>query len=104
MTESDSKPKKYQNTHIFEYLRNILHDKDKDMMERHINDRESFKSFPSVVIFRYLSMCQVESVRNVVLNNQILLERLDKIGHEYTYRYLFDNVPKTDVTFIKYIK
>jgi len=96
--------KKYQNQFIFEYLRNILHDKSEKMLKMHLEDTENMKSFPGVVIFRYLSMCPVAEVREFMLRNHLLLERLDKMGHDKTYRYLFDNVPKTSITFIKYIK
>lgn len=100
----NEKPKKYQNKYIFEYLRNILTTKSMKIFETHINDEENFKSIPTVVIMRYLSMCPDEKVRNIILKNQIFLERLDKISHKEFYLWCINNVPKQNNSFIKYIK
>ena len=96
--------KKYQNKFIFEYLRNILTTKSMDVFKTHVEDSESIKSFPSVVIMRYLTMSPDQNVRNLVLKNQVFLERLDKISHVHFYKWCILNVPKQYNSFIKYIK
>lgn len=96
--------KNYQNKFIFEYLKNILKTKSLLLYKEHIEDKENFKSFPSVVILRYLSMCQDYKVRDIILKNQIYLERLDSISHESLYKWCILNIPKQYNTFIKYIK
>jgi hypothetical protein len=96
--------KKYQNKYIFEYLKNILTTKSMNIFKTHINDSESIKSFPSVVIMRYLSMSPDPNVRNIILKNQIFLERLDKTSHENFYKWCILNIPKQYNSFIKYIK
>jgi hypothetical protein len=100
----EEKPKKYQNKYIFEYLRNILTTKSMKIFETHVNDVENFKSIPTVVIMRYLSMCPDEKVRNIIFKNQILLERLDKISHKQFYLWCIKNIPKQNNSFIKYLK
>lgn len=98
------KKKRYTNQYIFDYLRNILTTKSIDIFHRHVNDTENFKSIPSVVILRYLSMCPDERVRTLIMSNQIFLERLDKISHVQFYRWCIMNVPRQSSSFINYIK
>lgn len=100
----DQKKRKYQNTFIFEYLKNILTDKSIDTYNRHVKDTENFKSCPSVVIMRYLSMCPDKKVRDLIAENQVYLERLDKISHRFFYMWCIDNIPQQKSSFIKYIK
>lgn len=102
--DMEDKKKKYQNTFIFEYLKNILTDKSIDIYNRHVNDKENFKSCPSVVIMRYLSMCPDRRVRDLITENQVYLERLDKISHRFFYMWCIDNIPQQKSSFIKYIK
>jgi hypothetical protein len=102
--KTTEKRKKYQNQYIFEYLRNILTTKSMDVFRAHMSDSENFKSMPSVVILRYLSMCPDERVRNLVMANQIFLERLDKISHAQFYRWCILNIPRQSSSFIRYIK
>lgn len=98
------KRKTYQNKFIFEYLKNILTTKSDELFDSHVKDEESFKSFPSVVIMRYLTMSPDKKVRELIVNNQLFLERLDKISHRHFYRWCLDNVPKQYNSFIKYLK
>lgn len=100
----DTKQKKYQNKFIFDYLRNILTDKSMEIYQKHVEDVENFKSCPSVVIMRYLSMCPDQRVRNIILENQLYLERLDKISHRFFYKWCIDNIPRQYNSFIRYIK
>ena len=96
--------KKYQNKFIFDYLKNILTAKSMEVFRKHVEDATSMKSFPSVVIMRYLSMSPDQNVRDLVLKNQILLERLDRISHVHFYRWCVVNIPRQYSSFIKYIK
>lgn len=98
------KKKKYTNQYIFDYLRNILTTKSMEIFRTHINDTENFRSMPSVVILRYLSMCPDERVRNLVMSNQVFLERLDKISHAQFYRWCIMNIPRQSSPFIRYVK
>ena len=100
----NGKTKKFQNNSLFDYLKNILVSKSYKTYEEHVNNKDEFRSFPSIVVLRYLSMCQDVKVRSIVTDNQILLERLDKIDHRLLYRWLIDNVPKQKTSFITYIK
>lgn len=99
----DTKPKNYQNKFLFDYLKNILLLKSEKVYSEHISD-ESINSFPHLVIMRYLSMSTDERVRKIITDNQILLERLDKISHKLSYRWYIDNIPKQKSSFITYIK
>ena len=102
--KTPEKRKKYTNQCIFDYLKNILTTKSMDVFRSHVNDTENLKSMPSVVMLRYLSMCPDERVRNLVMANQIFLERLDKISHAQFYRWCIMNVPRQSSPFIRYIK
>jgi len=103
MEKENKKPKRYQNQFIFEYLKNILLEKSVEKYESHISSPD-FNSFPNLVILRYLSMCRDKRVRDMVVRNQILIERLDKISHSCSYRWYIDNIPQQSSGFIKYIK
>jgi hypothetical protein len=100
----ENKTKKYQNRFIFDYLKNILTTKSIKIYQEHINDVDNFKSFPAMVILRYLTMCQDINVRNLVLKNQIFLERLYKNFPEKFYLWCIISIPKQNVSFIKYLK
>jgi hypothetical protein len=100
----ENKTKKYQNKFIFEYLKNILVTKSFDIFKKHVEDKDSFKSFPAMVILRYLSMCNDVNVRNCVLKNQVLIERLYKDFPESFYRWCIISIPKQNSSFIKYLK
>jgi hypothetical protein len=100
----ETKTKKYQNKFIFDYLKNILTTKSIKIYQEHINDVDNFKSFPAMVILRYLTMCQDINVRNLVLKNQIFLERLYKNFPEKFYLWCIISIPKQTVSFIKYLK
>lgn len=100
----ENKPKKYQNKFIFEYLKNILTVKSMKIFQEHVEDEENFKSFPAMVVLRYLTMCQDIKVRNLVLKNQIFLERMYKESPKGFYYWCIKMIPKQTVSFIKYIK
>lgn len=100
MESSKQKPKKYANQFLFDYLRNIVYTKSWNLYRGHIGQKE-FNSFPKVVVLRYLTMCEDENVRKLVLDNQFLLEKMENVDF---YRFMMKNVPKQRNSFIKYIK
>jgi hypothetical protein len=95
------KPTRYKNTMMFEYLGNIVKEKSIDKYNYHVEDVEFVTSFNGYVILRYLSMHPVPAVRNVVLQNQMALERMTPRA---MYRFLLDYVPRQFSSYIKYLK
>ena len=95
------KPTRYKNTMMFEYLGNIVKEKSIDKYNYHVEDVEFVTSFNGYVILRYLSMHPVPAVRNVVLQNQMALERMSPRA---MYRFLLDFVPRQFSSYIKYLK
>ena len=97
----DGKPKKtFKNRNLFDYLRNILKDKDMDLYRKHLrieNFEEDFKKF---MVLRYLSMCRDPAVRRVVLERQLFLDRMDS---RTAYLYLIRTVPGQSDHFITYL-
>ena len=92
----------FKNNYLFEYLQNILKDKSEELYDKHIADCEFEASFSPFMILRYLSMHVNEEVREIVLENQRVLENFP--GKAELYKYLFMIIPKQTNTFIKYIK
>lgn len=101
MTTSSGKTKKnFKNRNLFDYLRNILKDKDMALYRRHLeidNFEEDFKKF---MVLRYLSMCRDPNVRRIVLERQFLLDKMDS---KTAYLYLIRTVPRQVDHFIKYL-
>ena len=97
----DGKPKKtFKNRNLFDYLRNILKDKDLETYRKHLqieNFEEDFKKF---MVLRYLSMCRDPNVRRIVLERQIFLDRMDS---KTAYLYLIRTVPRQFDHFITYL-
>ena len=101
MEESKPKQRTFKNRNIFAYLDNILAKKDRELMFKHLSEDGFETDFKKVVLLRYLSMSGDPSVRKVVLDNQLSLERMDC---KTAYRFLFKTVPKQNSGFIKYLK
>lgn len=101
MAESSPEKKKtYKNRNLFDYLKNILKDKDLDLYRKHLqieNFEEDFKKF---MVLRYLSMCRDPNVRRIVLERQFLLDKMDS---KTAYLYLIRTVPRQVDHFIKYL-
>ena len=101
MTTSSGKTKKnFKNRNLFDYLRNILKDKDMALYRRHLeidNFEEAFKQF---MVLRYLSMCRDPNVRRIVLERQFLLDKMDSKTADL---YLIRTVPRQVDHFIKYL-
>ena len=92
---------KYKNSLLFDYLGNILKTKSLDLYRKHIDDVEFASSFQGFMILRFLSMSESKDVRNLILANQLNLERLPA---RVLYKFLLMNVPRQSSAFIKYIK
>lgn len=92
---------KFKNNLLFDYLNNILKTKSNDVFKKHIESEEFESSFMNFMILKYLSMSTSRDVRNVVLANQLYLERLPQ---RVLYRFLLMNIPRQSNSFIKYLK
>lgn len=94
------KRKSFKNRNLFDYLRNILKEKDMELYRRHLeveNFEEDFKKF---MVLRYLSMCRDPSVRRIILEKQLFLDRMDS---KTAYLYLIKTVPRQVDHFITYL-
>lgn len=101
MAENTVQRKSFKNRNIFDYLGNILVGKSRDAYERHVSEPGFDVDFKKVVVLRYLSMSTDERVRNLVIGNQLSLERMEP---KMLYRYLISKVPRQRSTFIRYLK
>ena len=93
--------KKHKNRNLFDYLGNILTEKSRETYRRHIEDPEFQTSFQPVVIMNYLSMSKDPRVRQIILESQLSLDRMEKT---VLYRYLLKTVPRQSYAFIRYLK
>lgn len=93
--------KKFKNRNLFDYLKNILKDKNIESYKQHIADDSFDTDFKKFMELRYLSMCNNKNVRKVILDNQFLLEKMD---NKMLYLFLINNIPKQYNHFIQYIK
>ena len=85
---------------LFDVLANILQTKSIDLYNEHIAS-DSFKDASPFMVRRYLTMSTSQKTRDVVLDNYLVLEKMDP---EVQYLWLLRAVPKQKSTFIKYIK
>lgn len=91
----------FKNNKLFDYLNNILKNKSEKIYIQHISDSDFQTSFSKFMILRYLSMCRDYRVQKIVLKNFVLLEHVD---NKILYKYLIENIPAQNNSFIKYIK
>ena len=85
---------------LFDVLANILQTKSIDLYKKHISS-ENFKDASAFMIRRYLTMNLNKKVRQIVLDNYLVLERMpDKVQ----YLWLLKAIPRQNSTFIRYIK
>lgn len=85
---------------LFDVLANILQTKSMKLYEEHIAS-ENFKDAAPFMVRRYLTMSLSKDVRDVVLKNYLILERMpDKVQ----YLWLIRAIPKQNNTFIRYIR
>lgn len=90
----------FKSTMLFDVLKNILTTKSYELYEKHVID-PNFKDAAGFMIRRYLSMHPQEKIRDAVLSNYSSLERMDK---KTLYLYLLSKIPRTTMTFIKYLR
>lgn len=86
---------------LFDALGNILQRKSEDVFQKHIAMEDFEKQFPRYMVLRYLSMAKPE-VANVILENQLTLERMP--SNKAVYRFLMNEIPQQKSAFIKYLK
>lgn len=90
----------FKSTMLFDVLANILQKKSAALYRSHVAD-ENFKDCTLFMLIRYLSMHVNPAVRQLVLDNQVALERMET---DKAYRFLLMTVPKQSVVFIKYLR
>lgn len=86
---------------LFDALGNIIQRKSEDVFQKHIAMEDFEKQFPRYMVLRYLSMARDE-VANVILENQLTLERMP--SNKAVYRFLMNEIPQQKSAFIRYIK
>lgn len=86
---------------LFDYLDNILAGKSKEIYDKHVEDDLFETEFKKFMVIRYLSMSRDPKVRELAMDNQFELEKLD---NRRLYAFLLVNVPKQRSGFIKYIR
>ena len=91
----------FRNRNIFDYLGNILCGKSVDAYRRHVASEGFEADFKKVVLLKYLSMSPDPRVRDVVLRDQLSLERMDC---RLLYRYLMKVVPRQRSPFIRFLR
>ena len=91
----------FQKSYLFEYLGNIIQKKDHELYKKHIADVDFEASYSVFMVTTYLSMSPNENVRQLILDNQMLLEKMPQRVH---YKFLLDNVQRCYSSFIRYIK
>ena len=89
-----------KSTMLFDVLANILHTKSIDLYREHIAS-ENFKDAAPFMVRRYLTMSLNPKVREVVLDNYLVLERMPE---QVQYLWLLRAIPKQNSTFIRYIR
>lgn len=85
---------------LFDVLANILQTKSIELYREHIAS-ENFKDASPFMVRRYLTMSSSPRVRDVVLDNYAILE---KMPETVQYLWLMRAVPKQNSTFIRYVK
>ena len=90
----------FKSNMLFDVLGNILGAKSLELYNKHISS-ERFGDAAKFMILRYLSMSPCSQVRDVVIDNYIVLENKQK---KSLYKWLIENIPQQRNTFIRYIK
>ena len=85
---------------LFDVLANILQTKSMELYKEHIAS-DNFKDAAPYMVRRYLTMSNNPKVRDVVLDNYLVLERMPE---EVQYLWLLRAIPKQNSTFIRYIR
>ena len=100
MDNERQKKKTFKNRNLFDYLRNILKDKDVETYGNHIRREDFDEDFKKFMVLRYLSMCRDPNVRKIVLEKQLFLDRMDP---KTAYLYLMKTIPRQWDHFIRYL-
>ena len=90
----------FKSTMLFDVLGNILTNKSISQYQKHIKS-ENFKDASKFMILKYLTMSSNPIVRQIVMDNYITLERMTE---HIVYKWLLNNIPKQNNSFIKFIK
>lgn len=85
---------------IFDVLKNILKDKSIQIFNAHIQDN-NWSTVSKFLLLRYLSMSPCSQVRNMVIDNYLVLERMPD---KSLYKWLIGNIPPQKNSFIQYLK
>lgn len=91
---------KFKSNMLFDVLKNILTTKSFVLYKKHIEDI-NFKDAAPFMVRRYLTMHANPDVRNVVLDNYVVLEKLDE---KTLYLWLLKKIPKVSNSFIRYLR
>lgn len=89
-----------KSTMLFDVLANILVGKSMDVYEQHISAPD-FGMAARYMVLRYLTMSASDAVRNVVLANYVVLERMEE---KVLYKWLLRNIPRQRSSFIRYVR
>ena len=90
----------YKSTMLFDAMNNILVGKSMETYRRHVAHPD-FKDFKGYNCRRYMTMSPDPRVRQIVLDNYAVLERMDD---KTLYLWLMKKLPKQSSGFIRYIK
>ena len=90
----------YKSTMLFDAMSNILVTKSMEIYKRHITHPD-FKDFKGYNCRRYMTMSQDQRIRQIVLDNYVILEHMDD---KILYLWLMKKLPRQTSSFIKYIK
>lgn len=89
-----------KSTMLFDVLANILVGKSMETYAKHIS-ADDFGMAARYMVLRYLTMSASEQVRNVILENYVVLEHMDE---KVLYRWLLHRIPRQKSSFIRYIR
>ena len=90
----------YKSTILFDIMNNILVSKSGMTYKRHVSD-ENFKDVSSFILVKYMGMSPDPKVRQIALDNQETLERMEP---RVLYKYLMKTVPRQSSGFIRFIR
>ena len=90
----------FKSNMLFDVLANILSTKSIELYEKHISS-ENFKDAAAFMVRRYLTMSINQKVREIVLDNYLILERMPDAVQ---YLWLIKAIPEQNSTFIRYLK
>ena len=90
----------FKSNMLFDVLANILGTKSEELYKKHVSS-ESFKDAAAFMVRRYLTMSPNPTVRDIVLDNYLSLERMPA---EVQYLWLLKKIPRQKNTFIRYIR